>query len=146
MSSEEEQGDLVVECADRQEIALNYFSELAADERAAFMRAADAGDANADAAGDFERRAAVTFHAADPTGPDGDVVLPSAILSDGGGVILPAGEIGLFAGSGGSGKSRLSLQVAVAAAGVPAGTAEPIPDGTRYPRRRPPGLTQRRGR
>ena len=76
------------------------------------------------------RRAAVTFHAADPTGPDGDVVLPSAILSDGGGVILPAGEIGLFAGSGGSGKSRLSLQVAVAAAGVPAGTAEPIPDGT----------------
>ncbi len=51
-------------------------------------------------------------------------------LSDGGGVILPAGEIGLFAGSGGSGKSRLSLQVAVAAAGVPAGTAEPIPDGT----------------
>ena len=73
---------------------------------------------------------AVTFHAADPTGPDGDVVLPSAILSDGGGVILPAGEIGLFAGSGGSGKSRLSLQVAVAAAGVPAGTAEPIPDGT----------------
>ena len=51
-------------------------------------------------------------------------------MSDGGGVILPAGEIGLFAGSGGSGKSRLSLQVAVAAAGVPAGTAEPIPDGT----------------
>ena len=44
------------------------------------------------------------------------MVLPSAILSDGGGVILPAGEIGLFAGSGGSGKSRLSLQVAVAAA------------------------------
>ena len=34
---------------------------------------------------------AVTFHAADPTGPDGGVVLPSAILSDGGGVILPAG-------------------------------------------------------
>ena len=130
MSSEQEQGDLVVECADRQEIALNYFSELAADERAAFMRAADAGDANADAAGDFERRAAVTFHAADPTGPDGDVVLPLAILSDGRGVILPAGEIGLFAGSGGSGKSRLSLQVGVAAAGVPAATAEPIPDGT----------------
>ena len=119
MSSEQEQ-----------EIALNYFSELAADERAAFMRAADAGDANADAAGDFERRAAVTFHAADPTGPDGDVVLPLAILSDGRGVILPAGEIGLFAGSGGSGKSRLSLQVGVAAAGVPAATAEPIPDGT----------------
>ena len=74
--------------------------------------------------------AAVTFHAADPTGPDGDVMLPSAILSAGGGVILPGWEIALFAGSGGSGKSRLSLQVAVAAASVPAGTAEPIPDGT----------------
>ena len=94
------------------------------------MRAAEQGDADGAAAGDVERRAAVMFHAADPTGPDGDVVLPSAILSDGRGVILPAGEIGLFAGSGGSGKSRLSLQVGVAAAGVPAGTAEPIPDGT----------------
>ena len=36
---------------------------------------------------------AVTFHAADPTGPDGDVVLPSAILSDGGGVILRPGKL-----------------------------------------------------
>ena len=111
------------------EIMLNELSDMDADERAALMRSLDAGDADADAAG-VEPAAAVTFHAADPTGPDGDVVLPSAILSDGGGVILPAGEIGLFAGSGGSGKSRLSLQVAVAAAGVPAGTAEPIPDGT----------------
>ena len=114
-----------------EEIALNYFSELAADERAAFMRAAEQGDADgAAAARERARPAAVTFHAADPTGPDGDVVLPLAILSDGRGVILPAGEIGLFAGSGGSGKSRLSLQVGVAAAGVPAATAEPIPDGT----------------
>ena len=114
-----------------QETALNYFSELTADKRAAFMRAAEQGDADgAAAARERERPAAVTFHAADPTGPDGDVVLPSAILSDGRGVILPAGEIGLLAGSGGSGKSRLSLQVGVAAAGVPAGTAEPIPDGT----------------
>ena len=109
---------------------LNELSDMDADERAALMRSLDAGDADADAAGVEPAGPAVTFHAADPTGPDGDVVLPSAILSDGGGVILPAGEIGLFAGSGGSGKSRLSLQVAVAAAGVPAGTAEPIPDGT----------------
>ena len=50
------------------ETALNFFSDLSAD---------------ADAAGDFER---LTFHAADPTGPDGDVVLPAAILSDAGGV------------------------------------------------------------
>ena len=84
--------------------AVEFTSE--ADERAALMRSLNAGDADADAAG-VEPAAAVTFHAADPTGPDGDVVLPSAILSDGGGVILPAGEIGLFAGSGGSGKSRL---------------------------------------
>ena len=62
-------------------------------------------DMDADAAGVEPAGPAVTFHAADPTGPDGDVVLPSAILSDGGGVILPAGEIGLFAGSGGSGKA-----------------------------------------
>ena len=112
------------------EIMLNELSDMDADERAALMRSLDAGDADADAAGVEPAGPAVTFHAADPTGPDGDVVLPSAILSDGGGVILPAGEIGLFAGSGGSGKSRLSLQVGVAAAGVPAGTAEPIPDGT----------------
>ena len=75
-----------------------------------------------------ERLPAVTFHAADPTGPDSEIALPVPILSDGRGVILPAEEIGLLAGSGGSGKSRLSLQVGVAAAGVPSpGRAAPIP-------------------
>ena len=112
--------------SNEREMFVNFWSDLSADERAAFIRSADAGDKNADAADAFER---LTFHAADPSGPDGEVVLPAAILSDAGGVILPAGEIGLFAGSGGSGKSRLSLQVGVAAAGVPAGMAEPIPDG-----------------
>ena len=58
------------------EIMLNELSDMDADERAALMRSLDAGDADADAAGVEPAGPAVTFHAADPTGPDpGDVVL-----------------------------------------------------------------------
>ena len=116
----------------KQETALNYFSELTPDKRAAFMREAEAGDALA-AAAQLDLEPAVTFHAADPTGPDGEIVLPVPILRDGPGVILPAREIGLLAGSGGSGKSRLALQVGVAAAasaGGPTVHVEPIPGST----------------
>ena len=46
--------------------------------------------------------------------------LPKAIIGIGpaakGGIVLPAGEVGILAGPGGGGKSRLVLQIAIRAA------------------------------
>ena len=46
----------------------------------------------------------------------GDVTLPETIIGRGSGCVLPVGEVGVLAGGGGLGKSRLSLQIALAAA------------------------------
>ena len=50
------------------------------------------------------------------SGAGGDTALPDSIISKGAGCVLPAGEVAILAGSGGGGKSRLTLQIAVAAA------------------------------
>ena len=70
------------------------------------------------------------FTAADPTGPNGDLKFPKGILTraEDRGIILPAGEVGMLAGAGGTGKSRLALQLAVAmAGGMDDGAIQPIP-------------------
>ena len=70
------------------------------------------------------------FAAADPTGPNGDLEFPNGILmrAEDRGIILPAGEVGMLAGAGGTGKSRLALQFAVAmAGGMDDGAIQPIP-------------------
>ena len=49
-------------------------------------------------------------------GMAGDITLPETIIGRGGGCVLPVGEVAVLAGAGGQGKSRLSLQIALAAA------------------------------
>ena len=71
------------------------------------------------------------FTAVDPTWPDGEIELPLGILTRQRGqhhadAILPAGEVGVLAGAGGGGKSRLAMQIAVAGAGAVNGTVRPL--------------------
>ena len=68
----------------------------------------------------------VEWTAADPHGPNGKIELPEAVLSTSHNTLLPRGEVGLLAGAGGAGKSRLVLQIAIAAAGGRKGRGAPV--------------------
>ena len=55
-----------------------------------------------------------------------DLPLPEAVLARGHAPLVPVGEIGLLAGFGGGGKSRLVAQMAAAAAGAEDGELVPV--------------------
>lgn len=55
-----------------------------------------------------------------------DVAIPDAVLAHGNDPIVPVGEVGILAGLGGVGKSRLVAQMAVAAAGAADGELVPV--------------------
>lgn len=57
---------------------------------------------------------------------DTDREIPAGVLMHDETPILPVGEVGILAGLGGAGKSRLALQIAVSAAGAPDGEAAPV--------------------
>ena len=52
------------------------------------------------------------------SGLAGPIELPQTIIGRGAGCVLPVGEVAILAGAGGGGKSRLTLQIALAAAGA----------------------------
>ena len=85
-----------------------------------------AGDADTDAAADLEPLAlewdAVAQHRPLPD--------PVIAVGDGTRPLLPVGEVGLLAGAGGQGKSTLSMQIAVRAAGTPNGALAAVCDGS----------------
>ena len=55
-----------------------------------------------------------------------DRPIPDAVVAIGSAPIVPAGEVGMLAGFGGAGKSRLIAQIAVAAAGTADGELTPV--------------------
>lgn len=69
--------------------------------------------------------------AADPE-PEEPPPLPKTIIGFKDAALLPAGEVGLLASAGGAGKSRLTLQIAAAAAGAIADYADPFPGRGRH--------------
>ena len=74
--------------------------------------------------------AAITPAALDWTAASVDRTQAPAVLGIGpqalGGRILPVGEVGILAGAGGGGKSRLALQIAIAAASGEDGALVPV--------------------
>ena len=99
------------------EALVERFAKLSPAERRLLMRAAEAGEADAAAAG-FPVKPE-SMPKALPMVEKEERQRPAPLLTrdEGAGVVLAAGEAAVLAGAGGGGKSQLALQLAIAAAG-----------------------------
>ena len=99
------------------EALIERFAELSPAERKLLVRAAEAGEADAEAAG-FPKKPESMPKALPMVAKEARKRPAPLLTRDGGaGVVLAAGEAAVLAGAGGGGKSQLALQLAIAAAG-----------------------------